>query len=979
MHHLVKSSKNMNFYRVWIRLSSAHFSPIFGLCDLLIPYLGVLMSSRPFVDRHLGPSAEERSSMLQTLGISSLEELQKKTIPTAIELAAPLSLPGLDQPLSEQQLLRRLMGLAHQNRPLRSLIGQGYCQTEMPAVIQRCILENPGWYTAYTPYQAEISQGRLELLFHFQTLIAELSGFPVAGASLLDEATAAAEVMAMFANQSRAKKRETQTFILAGALHPQTAQVVKTRAQWLGIDIREVADFEQVSSEAAAFGVLVQNPDSQGRVQNLTPWITQWKEAGMQVAVACDILSLTLMTHPAQMGADAAVGSAQRLGLPMGLGGPHAGWMSTTEAYKRLIPGRIIGQSKDANGQPAYRMALQTREQHIRREKATSNICTAQVLPAVLATAYALYHGIQGLRSIAQRIQNLTCALGQKLQDAGLQLHHTAFFDTLFLSADEQMIQNLQEAGFEVRQYSNGTVSLTLDEASTQEEVEAIAQAILKQADLQQVASSELGIPQALIQDTSHLLSYAAFTENQTEHAMLRYLKNLENKDISLTHSMIPLGSCTMKLNAASEMMALSWSGFAHVHPYSDTTRLQGYQTLIEELQNWLATLTQLDAISLQPNSGAQGEYTGLLTIRAYQKAQGEGHRDIALIPSSAHGTNPASAALAGMKIVVVRCDEQGNIDIEDLKEKCIQHHDNLSALMITYPSTHGVFEENVQEVCALIHEHGGQVYMDGANMNAQVGITAPGFIGADVCHLNLHKTFAIPHGGGGPGSGPIGVKKHLTPYLPGNPATTDGHAVSAAPFGSGSILTISYAYIAMMGATGLRQATQVAILNANYLRKKLENHYPVLYTGRQGFCAHEFILDCRGFKKTAGIEVEDIAKRLMDYGFHAPTVSFPVPGTLMIEPTESEPLSELDRFAQALIAIRQEIAQIEEGQADAKDNLLKNAPHALQALLGEWDHPYSREQAAYPTEWLRQAKVWPSVGRIDNAYGDRNLICRCQ
>jgi len=930
------------------------------------------MSSRPFSERHIGPSPKEQQAMLSALGLRDHEDLAAKTVPASIRLKHDLEIPPA---ISENEFLAELKSIAAENKVLKSLIGQGYYGTFMPPTVQRNILENPGWYTAYTPYQAEISQGRLEMLFHFQTMIAELTGFPIAGASLLDEATAAAEVMAMFQAHRKAERKPATIFAVAGHVFAQTIAVVKTRAKWLGIEIREYPCLKEMPTDVAGlYGVLVQNPDAYGKARDLSECIARLHTAGIQVVVAGDLLASTVMKSTGTMDADACVGSTQRFGLPLGNGGPHAGFLAAKEDYKRLLPGRIIGLSKDAAGKPAYRMALGTREQHIRREKATSNICTSQVLPAVLSTAYALYHGPEGLRGIAERVHNLTAQLAAGLKAAGIKLHHEVFFDTLKIAAKPSIFAEAVAQGFNLNQFADGDAGISIDETITEDDIKKIA-ALFGAKPITTSAT----LQGTLVRNDS-ILAYPVFNELQSEHAMLRYLKQLENKDISLTHSMIPLGSCTMKLNAAAEMIPLSWPELANIHPFAPEDQKLGYAKLIETLKAWLMECTQFAGVSLMPNSGAQGEYTGLVVVRSYLESIGQGHRNVALIPASAHGTNPASAALAGLTCVVVKCDEKGNIDIADLKLKAEENKDKAAVLMVTYPSTHGVFEETIREVCDIVHGIGAQVYMDGANMNAQVGLTAPGFIGADVCHLNLHKTFAIPHGGGGPGSGPIGVAKHLVPFLPKH-AVTDGNGhneVSAGPWGSALILAISFGYIRMMGAQGLKQASLGAILNANYLRHKLAPHYPILYTGTHGFCAHEFIVDCRTFKKATGVEAGDIARRLMDYGFHAPTVSFPVANTLMIEPTESEPLAELDRFADALIQIRKEIADIENKKADDHDNLIQNAPHTLDALLGEWNHPYSREEAAFPVAWLRKGKPWPSVSHIDNAFGDRNLVCTC-
>jgi len=932
------------------------------------------MSSRAFAERHMGPSLQEQKAMLQSMGLNTLEELISKTIPAGIRRQQALQLPAA---LGENEFLQELKTLAARNQSFRNFIGMGYYGTFMPPVVQRNILENPGWYTAYTPYQAEISQGRLEMLFHFQTMIAELAGFPIAGASLLDEATAAAEVMAMFYAFRKAERKSGNIFGIVGSIHAQTSAVIKTRARWLGIEIREFPCIREMPTDIPElFGVLVQNPDGEGKARDLREPIARLQAASIQVVVAGDLLAQVLITSPGEQGADAAVGCTQRFGLPLGNGGPHAGWLACKDEYKRLMPGRIIGLSKDAHDKPAYRMALGTREQHIRREKATSNICTSQVLPAVLSTAFVIYHGAEGLRTIATRVHQYALRLAQGLTAADVTVRHASLFDTLKVAATPAIFAQANAQGINLQAFPDGDAGISLDEITTESDILHLA-ALWNAKPAGQALET---IPTALARNNEKLLAYPVFQQYQSEHALLRYLKHLENKDISLTHSMIPLGSCTMKLNAAAEMIPLSWPELANVHPFAPAAQKQGYTELIQQLEAYLAECTSFAGVSLMPNSGAQGEYAGLVVIRDSQASQGQGHRNVALIPASAHGTNPASAALAGLTCVTIKCDEKGNIDMVDIRLQAEKYKDSAAVLMVTYPSTHGVFEETIQEVCAIIHGIGAQVYMDGANMNAQVGLTAPGIIGADVCHLNLHKTFAIPHGGGGPGSGPIGVAKHLVPFLPKHPMT-DGsgqNAVSAGPWGSALILAISYGYIRMMGGPGLTAATQNAILNANYLRHRLAPHYQILYTGTHGFCAHEFIVDCRPFKKATGIEAGDIAKRLMDYGFHAPTVSFPVANTLMIEPTESEPLAELERFAEAMIQIRKEIQEIEDGVVSQEDNVLHHAPHTLQELLGDWKHAYSREKAAFPLPWLRDGKPWASVSRIDNAFGDRNLICTC-
>lgn len=940
-----------------------------------------------FARRHIGPGPDDVRTMLARIGSPSLEALMAETVPASIRLQGDLRLPAAR---SEHEALRDLRALAERNHVFRSFIGLGYHDCLTPAVIQRNVLENPGWYTAYTPYQAEIAQGRLEALINFQTMVADLTALPLANASLLDEATAAAEAMHM---AHAVAKPGRDGFFVADDCHPQTLAVVRTRAQPLGIDVR-VGPVESLDCERdGLFGVLVQYPSTDGCVRDHAEVAARVHAGGALFIVATDLLALTLLRAPGEFGADVAIGCAQRFGVPLGFGGPHAGFLATRDEFKRLMPGRLIGVSRDADGRPAYRMALQTREQHIRREKATSNICTAQVLLAVIAGFYAVYHGPDGLRAIATRVHRLTAALALGLRRLGCDVGPSAFFDTLRVRGAFEAASVLASARarrLNLRDYGDGSLGIALDETASAADLHALLECFAGRhglpfapADLVDEATAQASFPPALAR-TSAFLAHPVFNSFHSEHELLRYLHRLEARDLSLTTSMIPLGSCTMKLNATSEMLPVTWEGFGRLHPFAPSEQWQGYARLFADLEAWLAEITGFAAISLQPNAGSQGEYAGLLAIRAWHLARGEAQRNLCLIPVSAHGTNPASAALAGFDVLAVACDAHGNIDVADLKAKAEQHRERLAALMVTYPSTHGVFEEPIREICALVHANGGQVYMDGANMNAQVGLTRPGDIGADVCHLNLHKTFCIPHGGGGPGMGPIGVAAHLAPFLPGHPVTGQGAAsalgtVSAAPYGSPSILTISWVYIAMMGARGLRQATEVAILNANYMAKRLEDHFPILYTGMRGRVAHEFIVDCRPFKKSAEIEAEDIAKRLMDYGFHAPTMSFPVAGTLMIEPTESESRAELDRFCDALIAIRAEIQAIEDGHADRRCNVLKGAPHTAQTLLADtWDRPYSREQAAFPTPWTRVHKFWPAVGRIDNPYGDRNLICTC-
>lgn len=944
----------------------------------------LLAAADQFVPRHLGPSDAETREMLSNLGYASLDALTDDTVPNNIRLSKPLQ---LDAPRGEYETLAELRRLAESNRVLRSFIGMGYYDTITPPVIQRNILENPGWYTQYTPYQAEIAQGRLEALINFQQMVADLTGLPLANASLLDEATAAAEAMHMCAALAGDDKH---VFLVADDCHPQTIAVVRTRAVPLGIEVRVLPPSKIDPAVAGVFGVLLQYPNTSGEIHDYTALVEKTHAAGALVAVATDLLALTLLKPPGEWGADIAVGSSQRFGVPLGYGGPHAAFMSTKNEYARQLPGRIVGVSRDRHGRPAYRLSIQTREQHIRREKATSNICTAQVLLAVMASMYAVYHGPKGLRNIARRVHHLTCTLAAGLKRLKHPVANEGFFDTLYVHAfaDATKIEKaLAQRGINIRVFGHEAFGASLDECSTLADVQAIFDGIV-------AVHPELGpVPNAeslanevqstiggSLARTSTYLTHPVFHRYRCEHEMLRYIKRLESRDLSLTTSMIPLGSCTMKLNAVAEMFPVSWAGFSRVHPFAPADQVPGYHEMFRQLEAWLAEITGFAGVSLQPNSGAQGEYAGLLVIRGYHEAHGNKHRNACLIPVSAHGTNPASAVMAGFEVVAVKCDEKGNVNIDDLRAKAQEHKDRLGALMITYPSTHGVFEEGVKEICKIVHECGGQVYMDGANMNAQVGLCRPGDIGADVCHLNLHKTFCIPHGGGGPGMGPIAVAKHLAPHLPLHPLhAKEGNAVSAAPWGSASILPISWMYIRMMGGSGLRKATQVAILNANYMARRLEKAYPIVYTGRNGRVAHEFILDLREFKKSAGIEPEDVAKRLMDYGFHAPTMSWPVAGTLMIEPTESESRAELDRLCDALLAIRDEIRAIEQGRSDRTDNPLKNAPHTAAEVTGdEWSHVYSRQSAAYPAAWTREHKFWPVVSRIDNVWGDRNLFCLC-
>jgi glycine dehydrogenase len=951
----------------------------------------VLHPTDTFVRRHL--HAEVRQ-MLETVGAGSLEELVDETIPASIRRREPLRLAGLpaDRELGEREMLEAFHRIASRNRVFRSYLGMGYHGCITPGVIQRNILENPGWYTQYTPYQSEISQGRLEALLNFQTLVADLTGLPVANASLLDEGTAAAEAMHMCYAVSDGKRGDA--FFVAEDCHPQTIAVVKTRAGAIGVEVR-VGDPQAIDFEGGGFfGVLLQYPTTDGRVVDYSALAEKAHAAKALVVVAADLLSLTLLRAPGEFGADVAVGSTQRFGVPMGYGGPHAAFLATRDEFKRQLPGRVIGVSRDRHGRMAFRMAIQTREQHIRREKATSNICTAQVLLAVMAGMYAVYHGPQGLKAIARRVHALAAVLAEGLSrlDRGYSVGREPFFDTVRVGTGERTADDVLAAaearGINLRKLGERAVAIALDETVTAADlqdlfevfadgrgVEFSAEDLVEQVDLE--------IPAPHVR-TSEYLTHPVFNSFHTEHEMLRYIKRLEARDLSMATSMIPLGSCTMKLNATAEMTPITWPEIARLHPFAPVRQTEGYQEIFRTLESWLCEITGFAACSLQPNAGSQGEYAGLMVIRAWHESRGEGHRDVCLIPVSAHGTNPASAVMAGLKVVAVACDAGGNVDLGDLRAKAGQHRDRLAALMVTYPSTHGVFEEGIREICEIVHEHGGQVYLDGANMNAQVGLCRPGDYGADVCHLNLHKTFCIPHGGGGPGMGPICVASHLAPFLPGHPVIPAGGdagigPVSAAPWGSASILPISWSYIALMGSAGLTRATEIAILNANYMAARLGQHYPVLYTGGRGRVAHEFILDLRPFKTTAGIEAEDVAKRLMDYSFHAPTMSFPVPGTLMIEPTESESKAELDRFCDAMIRIREEIRAIEQGKMDRQDNPLKNAPHTAEDLAaGEWGHPYGREEAVFPAPWVRERKFWPYVARVDNPWGDRNLVCTC-
>lgn len=942
-----------------------------------------------FVDRHIGPNQNDVKKMLDVIGVGSLDELIEKTIPSSIRLKEDLK---LDEPMTEYELINHLKVIASKNKIYKSYIGLGYYPTITPGVIRRNILENPGWYTQYTPYQAEISQGRLEALLNFQTMIIDLTGLPIANASLLDEATAAAEAMGMLYAVRKPNKKSANVFFVSNEVFPQTIDVLKTRSAPLGIEIR-IGDHKTIELTDDIFGILVQYPASEGEIYDYSELFNKATEKGIYKSVAADLLSLALLKPPGEFGADVVVGSAQRFGVPMGYGGPHAAYFATRDEFKRQIPGRIIGVSIDAHGKRALRMALQTREQHIKREHATSNICTAQVLLAIMASMYAVYHGPKGIKAIAERVNGLTSLLNSNLNELGIVQKNKFFFDTLYveLNSNDQakmVYQKALERKINLRLINEKSIGISISEPNTLDDIneltEIFAYALDKKYDFKKNNKEiKKSIPESLIRK-SEFLTHPVFNSYYSETDMLRYIKGLEKKDLSLTQSMIPLGSCTMKLNASTEMFGITWSEFADIHPFVPMDQAEGYKELISKLEKDLAEITGFKAVSMQPNSGAQGEYTGLLVIRAYHHSRGDYQRNVVLIPSSAHGTNPASAVMAGGKVVVVKCDDKGNIDLQDLKAKAEQYKDNLSALMVTYPSTHGVFEEEIKEICEIVHKNGGQVYMDGANLNAQLGLTSPGLIGADVCHLNLHKTFTIPHGGGGPGMGPIAVAEHLIPFLPGHSIVKIGgdksiSAVSAAPWGSASILVIPYAYIKMMGGDGLTYATKIAILNANYIKAKLAAYYPTLYSGKKGFVAHELIFDTRGFKHSANIEVDDIAKRLMDYGFHAPTVSFPVPGTLMVEPTESESIYELDRFCDAMISIKKEIENVENGVWDKIDNPLKNSPHVAEVVTNdEWNHKYSRQVAAFPANYVKENKFWPTVSRVNNAYGDRNLVCSC-
>ena len=954
-----------------------------------------MMSIGKFSDRHIGPRSNDVKEMLSQVNASSIEQLINETIPAQIHLDREMSLPDA---LSESRFIEHMKGIAQKNKNYRSYIGMGYFNTILPGVIQRNVLENPGWYTAYSPYQAEIAQGRLEALLNYQTMVSELTGMEIANASLLDEGTAAAEAMILlYNNRSRKQKADKiANFFVSELCFPQTIEILKTRAVPLGVKL-VIANHDEVEIDEQFFGAILQYPAKYGEVIDYSDFVNQIKAIGVGVVVAADLLSLSLLTPPAEWGADVVVGTTQRFGIPMGYGGPHAAYFATFEKYKRSIPGRIIGVSQDMDGNRALRMALQTREQHIKREKATSNICTAQVLLAVMASMYAVYHGAEGLRRMSKNIHSLTAALDEGLTQLGYHQLNSIYFDTLHISVGNVSMENIKTyaevAKINFNYINDDTLSISIDEKDDLSNINDILEVFAKSCNhsdsqdlIKEVLSGDYTQASARIPDalyrTSSFMQHDVFNKYHSETEMMRYIKRLENKDLSLTHSMIPLGSCTMKLNAASELFPLSWSEFGNLHPFAPAHQARGYHIMFHELEEMLCEITGFDAMSLQPNSGAQGEFAGLMVIRAYHESRGDDNRNICLIPSSAHGTNPASAVMAGMKVVVTPCDEFGNIDVDVLREKAEEHKENLSALMVTYPSTHGVYEEAIMEITQIIHDNGGQVYMDGANMNAQVGITNPALIGADVCHLNLHKTFAIPHGGGGPGMGPIGVVEHLKPFLPNHPLVKmggeSGMSISSAPWGSALVLSISYAYIKMLGAEGLKYSTEIAILNANYIKEKLVKHFDVLYSGNNNRVAHEMIVDFRMFKKD-GIEVVDVAKRLMDYGFHAPTVSFPVAGTLMIEPTESESKEELDRFCEAMISIKSEINEVLAGEVILEESVLKNAPHTLGlAVNDEWNFNYTRQKAVYPLEWVRDRKFWPSVRRVNDAFGDRNFICSC-
>lgn len=927
-----------------------------------------------FSSRHIGPDATDRDKMLVAVEVDSIEQLITETVPENIAFSGLMDLPAAK---SEVEALAELRELAEKNTVLRSMIGQGYYDTHTPSVVLRNVLEDPGWYTAYTPYQAEIAQGRLEALLNFQTMVADLTGMEISNASLLDEATAAAEAMTM-ARRLKGRKSTASTIIVSDRCHPQTLEVVLTRAEPLGITVN-VTDVSKATFDDDVFAVLVQYPDTRGRVDDFSGLAAAAHEAGAFVIAATDLLACAALVPPGEWGADIAIGSSQRFGVPLGAGGPHAAFLATAESHARNLPGRLISMSKDRHGAPALRMALQTREQHIRRDSATSNICTAQVLLAVMASMYGVYHGPAGIAGIAGDVHTRTSKFALAAQEAMYSLDSIQFYDTVVITKGpdlDNLVAKALAAGFNLRSFEDGSVGVSFDETITNEDLSTLTNALF---DREPPEACGAPIPIELVRDSDYM-THPTFNSYHSETEMLRYITSLRNKDLSLAHSMIPLGSCTMKLNATTEMIPITWEGFARIHPFAPLDQQQGYAELVSRLEQWLAEITGFAATSLQPNAGSQGEYAGLLSIRSFHRANGESQRDICLIPDSAHGTNPASAVMAGMKVVAVSTDSDGNIDVADLEAKAIEHADSLGALMVTYPSTHGVFEESIERVCSIIHENGGQVYLDGANMNAQVGLSRPGDFGADVCHLNLHKTFCIPHGGGGPGVGPICVAPHLAPHLPtahGDLSADDTYIVSAAPWGSAAILPISYAYIAMMGPDGLADASRLAILNANYIAARLDPHFPILYRGARGHVAHECIIDIRDFKDVAS--AEDIAKRLIDYGFHAPTMSWPVAGTLMIEPTESESLAEIDRFCDAMISIRDEIRSIEAGDDDAEDNALVNAPHTVAEVSDdEWTHPYTRRHAAYPAPWLNATKFWPAVGRVDNGYGDRNLQCSC-
>ena len=925
-----------------------------------------------FVDRHVGPNQEELSQMLHTIGVGSIEELIDLSIPKSIQSKEKLN---VGNGISEKKLIEKLKSIAEKNTIMKTYIGMGYYNCITPPVIQRNILENPGWYTQYTPYQAEISQGRLEALINFQTMVCDLTALPIANASLLDEATAAAEAMTMTYRMSK----DRNIFLVSKHCHPQTIDVLKTRSEPLGITI-QLCDDDDFIFNQNVFGSILQYPDTNGSVNNFQKITNAAHKESAYVIIATDLMSLALLKPPGELGADVALGSSQRFGVPMGYGGPHAAFFAVKENFKRFLPGRLIGVSVDSEGNQAYRMSLQTREQHIRREKATSNICTAQVLLAIMSGMYAVYHGPKRIKEIARTIHQHACDLATSLSKAGYEILNDTFFDTIRFLGPDKTKEKLLKHNINIREFSDGSLGISIDETVMKKDISHLLSILNVSHEL----NNKSTLPSDLRRETS-FLSHPVFNSYHSETEMLRYIHRLETKDLSLNTSMIPLGSCTMKLNATTEMIGVTWPEFASIHPFVPVNQAKGYKHLFDDLSNWLGDITGLPGVSLQPNSGAQGEYAGLMVIRAFHLSQGDSNRNVCLIPESAHGTNPASAIMCGMEVIVVKCDSKGNIDIEDLKNKAQKHQNNLAALMITYPSTHGVFESTVQKICKIIHDHKGQVYMDGANLNAMVGVSRVSDIGVDVCHINLHKTFAIPHGGGGPGMGPICAAKHLTSFLPSHnviPCNTSSNAisaVSATPWGSAGVLPISWSYMALLGNEGMKKSTSIAILNANYMAKLLEDHFPILYRGENGFNAHEFIIDLRPIRKESGITDEDIAKRLMDYGFHAPTMSWPVPGTLMIEPTESESKNELDRFCSAMISIKKEINDVIEGKSDAKNNMLKNSPHTMETITKEtWDHPYTREDAVFPAPWLREYKYWPTVGRIENAIGDRNLICTC-